>query len=91
MSRIILDTTSCSTIDQLHECLRRELGFPEHYGRNLDALWDCVTSWVELPVTIEWHGFAMARSAIGEYVDRVLATLQEAGREIGDVNVEVKD
>ena len=30
-------------MDAIHELLERELSFPEYYGKNLDALYDCLT------------------------------------------------
>lgn len=38
-------TINCSEIESmagLHDVLARELGFPSWYGRNLDALHDCL-------------------------------------------------
>ena len=28
---------------EIHEVLKRDLDFPDYYGGNLDALWDCLT------------------------------------------------
>ena len=28
---------------EIHEVLKRDLEFPDYYGGNLDALWDCLT------------------------------------------------
>ena len=28
---------------EIHEVLKRDLDFPDDYGGNLDALWDCLT------------------------------------------------
>ena len=30
-------------MDAIHEQLAQELHFPEYYGKNLDALYDCLT------------------------------------------------
>lgn len=37
-----LDLTDCANIYELHDRIQKALQFPDHYGRNLDALWDCL-------------------------------------------------
>jgi len=87
MRRVTLDTSNVSTIAELHEALRRQLDLPDYYGQNLDALWDCLTGWIDLPLTVEWRGYHAARVEIGEPVDRVLATLRMAESELDGFHV----
>jgi ribonuclease inhibitor len=77
MQRVILDTAGISTKDDLHELLKHQLGLPDYYGKNLDALWDCLTGWIDLPLIVEWRGFTEARHAVGEYLDKVLETFRQ--------------
>ena len=44
MREITLDCTGISGAEQLHDALAGALNFPEWYGKNLDALYDCLTS-----------------------------------------------
>ena len=44
MREIVINCANIGTRDALHDILARELCFPEWYGRNLDALHDCLTS-----------------------------------------------
>jgi ribonuclease inhibitor len=90
MRIVNIDTTSCSTPDQLHEVLRQQLDFPAYYGKNLDALWDCLTGWVQMPLTVEWCGIAEARQTIGDYVDKVLETFQQAEQEVEGFKIIVR-
>lgn len=56
MKQIIIDCRTVSDSAQLHDLLARELDFPDWYGRNLDALYDCLTELedeVELVLT-DW-------------------------------------
>lgn len=39
---IILDFTECETLGEIHHILKENFGFPEYYGENWDALWDCL-------------------------------------------------
>lgn len=44
MKHITIDCTKIGTIAAMHELLAQELSFPAWYGKNLDALHDCLTS-----------------------------------------------
>ncbi len=54
----------------------RALHFPDHYGQNLDALWDCLTD-LELPTALVWAGWQEA--AVADPFDwaRVMQVLRE--------------
>jgi ribonuclease inhibitor len=55
MKEITIDCTTIASMAEIHDILARELNFPAWYGRNLDALHDCLTDLkdVEL-VLIGW-------------------------------------
>lgn len=39
---IVLDFTDCKYPADIHRVLKDSFGFPEYYGANGDALWDCL-------------------------------------------------
>lgn len=39
----LLDGSMMDSRENLHSHLYMQFALPEHYGRNLDALWDCLT------------------------------------------------
>ena len=43
MRKIILDLRNVKTQDDVHAYISESLEFPAYYGRNLDALHDCLT------------------------------------------------
>lgn len=43
MNEIIIDGSAIFTSPDLHDALAKALSFPDHYGKNLDALYDCLT------------------------------------------------
>lgn len=64
--------------------LARQLIFPAHFGRNLDALWDVLTGEVEGPFEIIWEGIDFAREGLGADFDRLVALLDEVAAERED-------
>lgn len=78
------------TIESLHTTLRESLDFPDYYGANLDALWDCLTDFVDEEITLEWVNFAASRVSLGEYAEKVLAVLQDAEKEVDGFSLVVR-
>lgn len=39
---IILDISNCKYADEIHLRIKDTFGFPEYYGMNWDAMWDCI-------------------------------------------------
>ncbi len=69
---------------QFYEELARQLDFPAHFGRNLDALWDALSADVEGPLEIIWQDTQLSRSAMGADYAGLLAVLEEAAAERDD-------
>lgn len=57
MKEIIIDGGSIFTSPDFHEAIAAALSFPAHYGKNLDALYDCLTDLSEGThlVLRNWH------------------------------------
>ncbi|MBR5329108.1 MAG: barstar family protein [Firmicutes bacterium] len=43
MKKVTIDTHKLTTMAEIHDHLAKELNFPDYYGKNLDALYDCLT------------------------------------------------
>lgn len=39
---VLLDFSKCKRSDEIHEVIKTAFKFPDFYGKNLDALWDCM-------------------------------------------------
>ena len=57
MRHIEIDGSNIFTSPDLHKALAEALSFPEYYGNNLDALYDCLTeiSQDTLLTLRNWH------------------------------------
>jgi RNAse (barnase) inhibitor barstar len=60
------------------------LDFPDWYGHNLDALYDCLLELVlasDVPVHVVWDGTAPLRASHPDVVDAVVRLLDDAEQE----------
>ena len=78
-----------TTVALMHQQLQECLSFPDYYGQNLDALWDCL-NYIDLPLTVRWHHFAASQQQLGDYANRTLQTFQEAQTELPGFVIEVE-
>ena len=44
MKKVLLDLSIPDSKERTHEYIAEQMGFPEHYGKNLDALYDELSS-----------------------------------------------
>ncbi len=90
MKEYIFDTSNVKNMDQLHAELAVLLGFPEHYGRNLDALYDCLSGEIELPVKIIWKTYTSTHSKLGENAALFLDVMEDFAQEEPDFQIVIK-
>ena len=86
---IIIDGNKITDKESLHETLKEKLVLPDYYGSNLDALWDCLTGWIELPTTIEWKNYSESEIRLGDYANKVLETFKEAQEELDGFQIDI--
>lgn len=85
MSRVIeLRQSEADRYENDHEWLKHELSLPEWYGHNLDALWDCVTGYLQMPLKIRW----VADSEHDERYGAIVEILREASDQNDQISFE---
>ena len=76
MSReYILDCEKMTDRKSTHEYIAQQLDFPDYYGKNLDALFDCLTEMDECSILFENLD---ALEMLGDYSGAMLAVFEEA-------------
>lgn len=75
MKQITLDGNRLGDAAQVHDYLKETLDFPEYYGKNLDALYDCLTDLADIEITIT------APDKDGAIFQKVLRIFKAANRE----------
>lgn len=72
LSKVVIQGSKLTDKNVVHQILKRKLNLPTYYGENLDALWDCLTTDIELPLTIEWVDFQKSKNLLGDYAENIL-------------------
>ena len=87
--RCVLSGKTVRSLGGLYDEMARQLSFPPHFGRNLDALWDVLVSDVEGPVDLVWNEADLSRRSMGVDFERVLEVLLYAEKEREDFHVQL--
>ena len=86
MKKVILDAAKLDGMRGVHEAFRDALGFPDYYGYNLDALYDCLTDLRE-EVEVEIPDPLALSKELGRRYGRLLAVLEDAAEENPGIRV----
>jgi ribonuclease inhibitor len=78
---------SIRSLDEFYDEIALLLHFPDHFGRNLDALWDVLATDIEGPVELIWEDSAISKKSMGKNFARVSALLREVEKERKDFTV----
>lgn len=73
MEEKIIDCTQIKTREDLHRIFRETLAFPDWYGNNLDALYDCLTGISGKVRLLEWETAEAILGPYGEKAKKVIA------------------
>lgn len=86
MKTIILNGLDIISMSDIHNIFSEELDFPEYYGRNLDALYDCLSE-----VTEEVEIVIKEREELSENLgisfDRLCNLLVDISEEYDNISV----
>lgn len=86
MKKVTIDCIGIYDRESLHFLLAEKLSFPEWYGENLDALYDCLTGiFEETEITIK--NFEHLESILGKYALSFKKVMLKADEDNERVNV----
>ncbi len=73
-----LDFSKVKYLGEVHRIIKKELDFPDHYGENAGALWDCLTDMITDPmVHIELLGIERIRRLFPTDTEMILSTFKD--------------
>ena len=80
MKTIILDGREMTGKEEFHRIVAREFCFPDWYGNNLDALFDCLMEVCE-DTQITFRCLGDMQASLGSYTQDILSTFFDAQEE----------
>ncbi|MCQ2502835.1 MAG: barstar family protein [Saccharofermentans sp.] len=78
----LLDGKDMTDRETAYKAISEELSFPEWFGNNLDALYDCLTDLTEDNMII-FVNTSLLEEALGEYGEAILVCFRDASEECG--------
>lgn len=91
MNEIILDFSGIKSLWTLHEYFKEIFQLPEYYGRNMDALWDCLLYYYDEPTTIILKHLEKIPSEMSEAVETMLALFMELQKEDENITIQIEE
>jgi ribonuclease inhibitor len=85
--KVKLAGKSIRSLDEFYGEIARKLRLPDYFGRNLDALWDLLTTDVKGPVELAWEDSEASKKSMGKDFEKVAALLRDVGKEREDFRV----
>ncbi|MCM1125915.1 MAG: barstar family protein [Lachnospiraceae bacterium] len=79
---VVLDARRMETKESAHAYLQEKLSFPEYYGKNLDALYECLCEISDMEVVI------LHRCEARDYYWKVETVFRKAGEDNKDLRVQ---
>lgn len=80
MKKIFINISQMSEQQEIHEYLAKQFNFPDYYGKNLDALFDCLTS-ITTPTAV--LAVINAQDEYHKKIKNVLDDAQEENKNFG--------
>ncbi|MBO5149095.1 MAG: barstar family protein [Anaerotignum sp.] len=73
--KYILDGKKMVSREEAHAYLKDTFGFPDYYGKNLDALHDCQTEQKDVEIEVQHEEEMLA--ALGKYGEKLMQVLDD--------------
>ena len=79
-----LDFSKVNSIQEIHQIIKDELDFPDYYGMNWDACWDCLTDMICDPIHIEIIGIERVQNKFSNDAEIMLRILKRLKHHYND-------
>jgi ribonuclease inhibitor len=89
VKRFTLNGSTIRSLEDLYDRISILIDLPKHFGRNLDALWDLLSTDVEGPFEIIWKQADNSKKSMGKDFDRAVKLFQELEKERGDFKLKI--
>ncbi len=77
VNEFYLDGASILSEKEFHSIISLSLNFGPYYGRNINALWDRLSTDIERPIKIIWVNSELSRMGLGNYFDKIIEVFEK--------------
>lgn len=88
MKKIEFDWKDITTRDNAHSYIKEKLDLPRYYGKNLDALWDVLSTYGE-KIEISFINTEFLLEHLGGYGKSIIKVFEDAERENKNIKLEI--
>ena len=89
MNIIVIDGRKMTDRETAHNYLKKKLALPDYYGRNLDALFDCLCEMNNVQIVVSY--VQEMQDNLRRYADGLLNTLEAAAEKNPKVSVIIEE
>ncbi len=83
-----IDGRRVFSLDLFYDEIARQFDFPDYFGRNLDALYDVLSTDLEGPLEVVWQDSVVSSAAMGNEFQRLRDVLESVASERDDFTVD---
>lgn len=76
MKKAVVDVSGCQYVEELHQRIQTALDFPDYYGGNPDAFWDCINRDCDADF-VSVVGVAHIADALQPTIQTIITLLEE--------------
>ena len=89
MTKFNIDFRNINRFYYVHKHLKEVFDFPDYYGENLSALWDCLYEFCPLDAKIEINGIGYLNEKFDKYGEQIKKIFEDLLKEEGSENIKV--
>ena len=75
--KYVIDFRDIEYYMEIHPIIKHAMDFPDYYGCNLDALWDCLTDMLGMKLHIEILGLDLIERKFGDTAKKLIDIFKE--------------
>ena len=79
--KYIVDFTNVKYYLEMHEVIKKSLDFPDYYGCNWSAFWDCLSDMYGTSIHIEIIGIEVIERKFGNAAEKMIGILKKFKRD----------
>lgn len=75
-NKYTIDFREVKHYSEIHKIIKKSLNFPDYYGCNFSAFWDCLTDMYGKPISIEILGLDVVEQEFEDAANQIIAILK---------------